>query len=153
MIPLVLPTHLNEFAELFTSKSLKSARAKIGAWRGNTFAHCCAGWLASCADTNNRQGEPLSPDNSQPLQLAPRKNSPDTRLSAGPGPRCSRLPLLAREFVRVHERYLIRQTNATTRGRSITIVIRGSALGTLGTTRGEDYEITHREALSGACGA
>jgi hypothetical protein len=86
LIRSVLPTHLSDFAGLSTSKSLKGAKAKIGAWRGNTFAHCCAGWLANCADTNTRQRE--------------QKDRPGTKLSAGPGPRCPRLPLLAREFVR-----------------------------------------------------
>ena len=51
-----------------------------------------------------------------------------------------------------NKRYLIRQTSATARGRSITIMIRGSALGILG-TGGAGYEITHREALSRACWA
>jgi hypothetical protein len=51
------------------------------------------------------------------------------------------------------KRYLIRQTNATARGRSITVVIRSSPLGILGTARGAGYEITHREALSRACWA
>jgi hypothetical protein len=153
MIRSVLPTHLSDFAGLSTSKSLKSARAKIGAWRGNTFAHCCAGWLANCADTNNRQRAPLSPDNSQPLLLAPQKGMPRHKVERRAGARVSSLAIAGAGVCSpADKRYLIHQTNATARGRSITIMIRGSALGFLG-TGGAGYEITHREALSRACWA
>src|SRR5262249_26235344 len=45
-----LPMHLSDFARLFTTKSLKGAKGRIGAWRRITFDYCCTGWLPNFSD-------------------------------------------------------------------------------------------------------
>ena len=79
-------------------KRVNGVRARIGASPGNTFTHCCSKLNPRMLPNHKYpipQREPLI----RIIRKRERK-APTSGLSAGPGLRCHRLPLLALEFVR-----------------------------------------------------